>query len=308
MSSSSLTLTQSSTLAGRSVLLCLPFELRLDIYEKYLYSEYYGEIDEGIMWQTGRDSPSTVLLLTCKQIYDEVRPIIYQAMTVSSSLSHWDRFLNRIGPHNISLVKHLTINYSCSPADYWGECRGDKPKNGEPMIINKWLGIFQAFQRAQPNLQLKKITMYMEPCDGYWPGGSEGHLFASHYTKYQNCRAYNELELLKVISKFSGIHQIVFENKFNPLWGMFFRHRLGFVLKRAQNGNMTLVNPDHPDYGVDLRNHVASKLLEGVYDEIVQEPEKSGGTEDQGVAALSDALSSWVVRDSDEIDPLAQQW
>ncbi|KAI0148273.1 hypothetical protein F4776DRAFT_673514 [Hypoxylon sp. NC0597] len=266
MSSTSLTLTQPLGPTGRSRLLCLPFELRYDIYKTCLYSSYDGEINEHTMCSRGNDSDSTALLLTCKQIYNEARPLIYRKMTVSYSLHRWDHFLNRIGPQNISLIQDLTIYYTCSPIEYWQECRGYTSKKGKMMITNKWLGILEAFHRAQPNLRLKKITMCMGDCGEYWPRGSNGLLFASHYHKYRKCRIYNELELLKGMSKFSGVHQIVFQNNCNPLWSMFLRRRLGFILKRAQNGTMTLVNPNHP-HGVDLRNHVPSKLLEGVYDE-----------------------------------------
>ncbi|KAI0837796.1 hypothetical protein F5Y06DRAFT_287648 [Hypoxylon sp. FL0890] len=334
MSSSSPTLNQTPANMGYSRLLSLPFELRLDIYERYLYSEQFGAIDEGLMCLTESESPSTALLLTCKQIYEEARPLLYQKVTISYSLDIWERFFDRIGPYNISLIRDLTIYYSCCPSDYWRECHGCKPEDGEPKKIDKWLPIFNALHRAKPNLRLKTITLYVDPCEGYWPGESETDLsFLLNNKRYRDCRIYQELGLLKMVSQLSSVHQIVLKNKFNPLWGMFFRHRLGFILKRGQHGQMTLVNPNHPLYRVDLRNYEPSKFLKGVYDEIPEKPKESEAPKEPGepeeseeseepeepeereeaemdldTAGFMNMLASWIIRDPDESDAHDEEW
>ncbi|KAI1135049.1 hypothetical protein F5Y05DRAFT_421777 [Hypoxylon sp. FL0543] len=308
MSSPSPTVTQSLAPMGRSRLLSLPYELRLDIYERYLNSQYLGAIDEGLMYGGELPSAFVALLLTCRTIYEEVRPILYQKVNISYSLDLWERFFSRIGPHNISLIRDLSICYSCSPDSYWEECRGCEAQEGEPKKIEKWLGIFEALKSAQPNLRLERITLYIEPCQGYWPYEDESPLSSlANRVKHRSCRVYKELELLKTVSQFSDVHQIVLKNQFNPLWALFFRHRLGFVLKRGQYGTMTLVNPNHPDYGVNLKNYVPSKSLKGVYDEIAEEPKQPEEIEEADFDEHDEDVLGWWATFATEYDP-SQYW
>ncbi|KAI1205846.1 uncharacterized protein F4807DRAFT_464308 [Annulohypoxylon truncatum] len=287
-----LSVTRPATRSTSSGFFSLPFELRLDIYERYLYPYHHGDIDDATVVSPWSGWEAVRLLEVCKQIYEEASPIVYQKMDISCNLEEWKRFLTKIGPRNIAKIQHLTITYTCSP-DYKSPCLGLGAKEED-----HWSYILGLFKLAQADSRLKTLILNIFPCHGTWLGTNE---LCRIPTTFTNCHVYNDLQFLKNLSCFSDAQEIILKNRFNPLWGAFLRKRPGFIAKRHDGGNITLINLNRFDRVLDLDGYKPSELYDGVYDEVIkEEPEESDTDSD----ADDDEWDIYAEVDAENADPL----
>ncbi|KAI1097666.1 hypothetical protein F4804DRAFT_326910 [Jackrogersella minutella] len=259
---------------------------------------------------------SVRLLETCKQIYYEAAPIVFEKMSIGGNLDEWKIFLNKIGPLNISMVRHLDLTYSCSTDNSYQQCLRHQEKQ-----YDLWAGVLEPWKRAQPYSNLRTLTINISPCEGHWDCGDDSAIAdddeyddecfgINHYnTKYENCRVFRDIAFFKHLLVFVNVHEIVLKNRFNPLSAIFLRKRLDFTAKRDQHGGITLVNRTHPfcNDGVDLRGYEPSGIEE-VYDKvIVAEPEnKAAYNEEPGNA--DEFTLSWDEVDPTLVDSFTSEW
>ncbi|KAI0889567.1 uncharacterized protein GGS22DRAFT_182910 [Annulohypoxylon maeteangense] len=255
------TIIQSNARIARPSFLSLPLELRLEIYEYYLYSSYHGEIDDNSMIIPWDGLEAIRLLEVCKQVYQEASPIVYQKMTINCNLSDWAHFLRKIGPHNISKVRHLIINYSCE-VDEEAPCFGVRGWNKNP-----WEDIFELLKATQLSSNLNTLTLNLDTCSGF---GKYILPYPPKRIRYTNCRAYKDLRILQHVSQFNNLREIILENRVDPLWGIFLRKRLGFISKRHEGWKEILLNPKYHDPKISPRGYTKSERLDDVYDEIIE--------------------------------------
>ncbi|KAI2471274.1 hypothetical protein F4781DRAFT_440701 [Annulohypoxylon bovei var. microspora] len=280
--------------------LSLPVELRLDIYERFLYTHHHGDIDDDTVVVPWVGWEAVKLLEVCKQIYEEASPIIYEKMTISCNLEEWRIFLERIGPRNVSKIRDLTITYSCSPDDNLSKCFGSPREK-----FDIWREILGNFKISQSHSSLRTMTVNICPCQGHpWHVEEYGPLSADNF-KYTACQVYKDLSFLQHLSHFSGIRQMVVRGRFDPLWGMFLRKKLGFIVKRSPGGDLELLNSTHPHYNGDLKGYRPSKLLDGFYDEVIEDPKTE---ESETKEYESDTWNPFSTYTTDYVDPLAHEW
>ncbi|KAI1077837.1 hypothetical protein F5B20DRAFT_592581 [Whalleya microplaca] len=226
---------QQDLAAPASRLLTLPIEVRLQIYG-YI-------VDSPKSYERGKSPGSSAffvgLLCVCRQIHAEVTPLIYKTITIDRPLDHWSQFLHQIGPHNVSMIRNLTIYYpSFEPSES--------------------LQVLQSLTRQNNNIQTLKVEV-------------EG----SEIDQPLNMILL-DLKFLSYISRLRNAQEIELIGAFNPLWGFFLHQRLGFILRRGNLGrawgpswqwsHWRLINPAHL-CTEDLADCIKHLSLDGVYDQ-----------------------------------------
>ncbi|KAI1452527.1 hypothetical protein F4805DRAFT_472341 [Annulohypoxylon moriforme] len=294
MSTTSPTVVQRVTSQPTSRFLALPYELRREIYELYLYSHLHGFIDDGTMVCPWDGWKSIKLLEVCKTIYEEASPIVYQEMSISCNLEQWRDFLTRIGPHNIAKLQRLTINYTCGP-DFMGHCYGFPEKQEYEEV---WADIIRLLKKPLANANLKALNIYVTPCTGC--NVDSYHIMPGN-VKFTQCRVYKDLEFLKSLSGLCCVQKMSLGYLFDPLWGSALRRKLGFIA--LYNGrNVMLVNPEHKHL-IDWRKHKQSDRYHDVYEQVIEieEPEQPD-TSDNGEEDWPEFAST------NDFDPFSDQW
>ncbi|KAI1443658.1 hypothetical protein F5Y02DRAFT_197004 [Annulohypoxylon stygium] len=256
------------TTAGPLGFLSLPYEIRYNIFERYLHAEHFDWIDDSFITCAWQHPRAIRLLQVCKTFYNEASPIIYQDMRISCNLKDWVKFLNIIGPHNIAKLRYLTIDYECGAGTNI-ECNGKHTKE-EWEEDKDWAEIFRLLRTARVHSQLKTLVLNVCPCGGnlnpWYDRREESSMFV-------HCRIYNDLAFLKDLSYLDSVREIELRIRFNPLWASFLRRRLGFIELRHGSRSVTMVNPNHDCRYTDLKRYKESERYRGRYEEIVEASE-----------------------------------
>ncbi|KAI1452528.1 hypothetical protein F4805DRAFT_472342 [Annulohypoxylon moriforme] len=99
---SSSTITKSATPTTRCNFFSLPYEIRLDIYERHLYGHYHGFIGDDTMIAPWASSEAITLLEVSKKVYEEASPLVYQSMHNLTS-----RYSIRAIPGSVLFIRSL---------------------------------------------------------------------------------------------------------------------------------------------------------------------------------------------------------
>ncbi|KAI0149677.1 hypothetical protein F4776DRAFT_602759 [Hypoxylon sp. NC0597] len=262
----------------RSSLLSLPPELRIEIYRQCI-SEIFGvfhfedgledDIYPGASW-----TKPMAILRVCKQLHQEVAPMIYKRVKIYRSIDGWIKFFNKIGPRHGALIQDLTIIYRCGEKNFrkWYECHGLKCSLGEN---DRYEELFESMANANVKPQCLRIDI--TPCGGYSLVAGKQTVFG-----YSTCQVYMDLKFLGLLSRcFGNLQRIHLEGNFDTLWAFALRRRLGFILKcnyrlpyedeilRTMHvGKWILINPNFLNPATDLDGYTPSKSVSGVYTKI----------------------------------------
>ncbi|KAI1137295.1 hypothetical protein F5Y05DRAFT_419727 [Hypoxylon sp. FL0543] len=209
----------------RASFLALPAGLRLQIYEE-LFDwpiDLKGIIERNLHLRKNH----LALLLACKKVYVEAKPIVYRA--VSLNIMSSPLILRPIRPHNLALIQHATFTYDClteynilglARRRFYRVTESQSEVTHQNTHRKDWAAYFD--ELAAAGLNPKQVTIVVCRCKG----------------------AYRDWKLLKLIgSRFAGVRQIELRGAFLPLWAYSLRRRLGFTILRDGPGSWCLLNP-----------------------------------------------------------------
>ncbi|OTA98555.1 hypothetical protein M426DRAFT_17301 [Hypoxylon sp. CI-4A] len=324
MSSSIVSMAESSNPNRNNRLLTLPAELRLEIWGLVIGVGITNRFVAEKRCKDVREStePFMQMLHVCKQMHDEVAQLLYSTVSIdcdNHDLRCWEKFFEKIGPHGISFIRELYIYHDCSPDSWWEPWLGCQCIELDP--TDRHTRIFEMFKKS--DLNIEKLTVCMEPCYGFEPWypfdhhpsqwiGWDKHIDASRHRdgtpagqlEYTKCDIYNDLPFLKQVMGLASRSKVLSEIKLdgcNPLWVSTLRRKLGWIVKRdlwfpfGPNERSTIVNPSHPYFGIDLRNFAPSKHHEAVYDELPPEPMSFGDDEnDEHIEPPQPSDADWI--------------
>ncbi|KAI1130666.1 hypothetical protein F5Y10DRAFT_263007 [Nemania abortiva] len=200
----------------KSLLLDLPVEIRLEIYDLLLVNRFHRL--DNLNWLTGNTRPKlipldvrlhlqkrtidSVVLQTCKQIYHEAVPILY-----SRNIFHFHNpnlmleLMEEIRYMNIGLIRSLNIYV--------------------PQIADQhlWLTLFYAL--SQTAVDLKSVVVR-------WGKGSG--------TSYQNLG--KDIALAQALARLSrlGVEKLRIEGYYAKPWPAYFRDKFGARVVEDEDG------------------------------------------------------------------------
>ncbi|KAI2622429.1 hypothetical protein GGR54DRAFT_646769 [Hypoxylon sp. NC1633] len=278
--------TRRSPFAPQPHILRIPVELRLMIYKEIFEDVVERGIGlypfDGLFFPDFNDIR---LLEVCKQIRTELAPIIYNKVEIGSArreANNWARIFSLIAPHNTSLFTEFTFDYrfhaGSSFLPHPNEISEEK---------DKWQKLHSHLAHA--DLAPRLVTIYMTPCQGCscwaqqlgqskinpancWENPAVGF-------EYTDCFIYQDLKFLKfVTSCFAKAERIEFWGAVDPLWLLFIRRKLGFIVLRDPDYEYgqyqeeeslracVLINPKVFNPDRDLKGYIRAGSMEGVYD------------------------------------------
>lgn len=297
MPSSTISTIQSAPSVNGSYFLSLPYDIRLRIYEIIYYRfelqdfliKYWSDFDYH------HPEKRTALLHTCRQTRNEVLPIFFRKVCIGDFREYWCKFLQLMGPQNISFVKNLTIEYLCTPDSelsafnsheygYEETCNGWYSKKSLKED-DRWANVFEYFKEARPTLQL--LAIHLQPCAGYddgWrPMDEEEQELKdmirrrmTNRRRHRRCRVFKDMNIQKHILFFSNARKILLYGQFNPLLSLLLHREHGSIVKRSSNrknskNDYCYLENLNPEYLVNLENFTESEKMKGVYYENVEE-------------------------------------
>ncbi|KAI4861666.1 hypothetical protein F4820DRAFT_432761 [Hypoxylon rubiginosum] len=220
------------------MLLNLPIEIRLEIYSYLLNGEtgycsetgYYGDygcnrisadVPYRVQW-TGYRHNLLSPLLVCRQLHQEIAPLIYRAVTIGNDgfdPTLWQDFFRMIGPTNAGYIRDVEIDYHCesdSGYDHYGGML-EYPWTSADL----WRMLFDTMYEA--GVRPKRIDLNVQNCGTNCANGTPARL--------RCCKTWKNLDFLRSLSWFfhrvQRVQRVALSGDFHPLWPYALKARFG---------------------------------------------------------------------------------
>ncbi|KAI0384216.1 hypothetical protein F5Y04DRAFT_278219 [Hypomontagnella monticulosa] len=258
----------------RPTLLSLPLEIRLLIYEE-LTNKSILNWSDCVRSIIKPYSPGLNLLQVCKQLNDELAPIIYSGVYVDGEIWKWISIFEVISIRNFEYIQNYSFRYRCRSYGYpcWGEETHERHSNGDGYLC-EWDYLFRLL--ADYEIRPKSITIEFDPCRdaATWRHRRRTNPKKLPPHTFSTCVVYRDLWFLKHLWRCLGAAQrVTLVNYINPLVGLALRQRFGFIIKRQQGWaklgpwpKWELISPESFNPARDLEGYKRSQKLEGIYD------------------------------------------